>query len=111
MTTVEFNNLVTLMSRMFTKKRHCLADVKAGELERPRMDWLSYLEAVSRGLFNTLDPRETGASKGDYFVRIQAVAGKVRDVVFGPAEHKVFRFRENASTERVIHLPDKEGKF
>lgn len=128
MTTQQFNDLAALMAKVFTKKRHCLPNTKAGELEKPRTQWLGFLELVTRGLFNTLDPRETGkfklptlnrhtcklllhsgASKGDYFVRIAAIAEKVREVVFGPVTQRAFRFKENATTERVIYLPDKEG--
>jgi len=42
----------------------------------------------------------SGASKGDYFVRIGAIAEKVREVVFGPVTQRTFRFKENALSWR-----------
>ncbi len=55
----EFNHLDNILKGMFTRRPETEAD-ETTETEDIREEWLSCIAEVCKGIFNPLDPRETG---------------------------------------------------
>lgn len=55
----EFDNLNVVQIKMFTKRPETEED-ETTETDDVRTQWLACIQEVCKGIFNKLDPRETG---------------------------------------------------